>query len=172
MADGKIKRRFMAHFINSAAPGTASPAYVRLGKDLEKYEVTLNASVNSKENINGETSVLLDSYKPQASVDPYYAEIGDPLFERLQKIIDERQTLDDLRTQTVEVHLWDDDVSGKYAAYREDAIIEVSSYGGDTTGYQIPFSIHTTGNRVKGTFDLTTKTFTAAGPTSPRGAQA
>ena len=46
-------------------------------------------------------------------------------------------------------------------AYKEDGIIEVVSYGGDTTGYQIPFNVHSTGNRVKGTFDLATKTFTA-----------
>ena len=46
-------------------------------------------------------------------------------------------------------------------AYREEVIIEVSSYGGDTTGYQIPFNVHHTGNRVKGKFVLATKTFTA-----------
>ena len=65
----------------------------------------------------------------------------------------------------VEVHLWDEDESktGSYVAYKEDAIIEVSSYGGDTTGYQIPFNVHHTGNRIKGLFALTTKTFTEDG---------
>ena len=82
--------------------------------------------------------------------------------ERLQGIIDERQTLDDLKTTVVEVHLWESasGAAGSYVAYREDVIIEVSSYGGDTTGYQIPFNVHHTGNRVKGTFALETKTFT------------
>ena len=47
-------------------------------------------------------------------------------------------------------------------AYREDAIIEVVSYGGDTTGYQIPFNLHHVGNRVKGTFNIASKTFTPA----------
>lgn len=85
------------------------------------------------------------------------------MFIRLQKIIDERQTLDDLKTTVVEVHLWEEDktASGSYVAYREEAIIEVSSYGGDTTGYQIPFNVHHTGNREKGLFNLSTKTFTA-----------
>ena len=31
----------------------------------------------------------------------------------------------------------------------------------DTSGVQIPFTVYNAGNRVKGTFDLTTKTFTA-----------
>lgn len=160
---GKIKRKFMAHYVDSAEPGAESAEYVRLGKDLEEYNVEMNANVETKNNIWGDTSVNLDSYQPQASADPYYAEIGDPMFERLQAIVDERKTLDDLKTTVVEVHLWDEksDAAGSYTAYREDAIIEVSSYGGDTTGYQIPFNVHHAGNRVKGTFVLATKTFTA-----------
>lgn len=159
---GKIKRKFMAHYIDAALPGAEATSYCRLGKDLEEYNVEMNANVETKNNILGETSVNLDSYQPQASAEPYYAEVGDPLFERLQGIIDERQTLDELKTTTVEVHLWEEsETSGTYVAYREEAIIEVSSYGGDTTGYQIPFNVHNTGNRVKGTFVLATKTFTA-----------
>ena len=37
--------------------------------------------------------------------------------------------------------------------------IEVKSYGGDTTGYQIPFDLHYTGVKTKGYFDTATKTF-------------
>lgn len=160
---GKIKRMWMANFIDSALPSSDKASYVRLGDDLEEYNVEMNANVETKNNILGETSVTLDSYQPQASVDPYYAVIGDPMFERLQRIVDERQTLDDLKTSVVEVHLWEEDstTSGSYVAYKEDAIIEVSSYGGDTTGYQIPFNVHHTGNRTKGLFALDTKTFTA-----------
>lgn len=159
---GKIKRKFMAHYINTAEGG-ATAAYSRLGKDLEEHNVEMNANVDTKSNILGETSVTLDSYQPQASVEPYYAVIGDPLFARLQKIVDERQTLDDLVTDVVEVHLWEEDsgTPGTYTAYKEDAVIEVASYGGDTTGYQIPFNVHYTGNRVKGKFVVATKAFTA-----------
>lgn len=166
MADtytGKIKRMWMANYVNA---GTAeAPDFVRLGEDLEEYNVEMNANVETSNNILGNTSVILDSYQPQASVEPYYAVVDDPMFERLQAIIDERQTLDDLKTEVVEVHLWEAPTSGKYVAYKEDAIIEVSSYGGDTTGYQIPFNLHHIGNRVKGTFDVSTKTFTASAPT-------
>lgn len=160
-ATGKIKRKFMAHFINAALPSASSPVYTRLGKDLEEYNVEMNANVETKVNILGENSVNLDNYQPQVSVEPYYAEIGDPLFERLQEIVDKRLTLDELKTELVEVHLWETPTAEKYVAYKEEAVIEVVSYGGDTSGYQIPFNVHVTGNRVKGTFDLTTKTFTA-----------
>ncbi|MDD3253826.1 MAG: hypothetical protein PHV18_14860 [Lachnospiraceae bacterium] len=159
---GKIKRKLMGHFINTALPDASTAVYERLGKDLEEYNIEMNANVDTKNNINGEMSVILDSYQPQGSVEPYYAEIGSALFERLQGIIDDRQTLDDLKTDVVEVHLWEAETSGSYVAYKEEAIIEVSSYGGDTTGYQIPFNLHYTGVRTKGTFNPGTKTFTAA----------
>lgn len=157
---GKIKRKFMAHYIDTATTGTAN--YVRLGKDLEEYTAEMAANVNSTQNILGETSTNIDSYEVTAAVEPYYAVVGDPLFLRLQKIIDERQTLDDLKTTVVEVHTWEDAEAGKYIAYKEDAIIEVSSYGGDTTGYQIPFTLHYVGNRTAGTFDPASRAFTAS----------
>lgn len=158
---GKIKRKFMAHFINTSAPGAADEKYELLGDDLEEYNVEMNANIETKNNILGESPVTLDSYQPQASVEPYYAKVGSSLFERLQAIIDERQTLDDLKTDVVEVHLWKSAASGSYEAYKEEAIIEVSSYGGDYTGYQIPFNLHYTGIRTKGAFNPSTKTFTA-----------
>ena len=45
---------------------------------------------------------------------------------------------------------------------REQVYVEVVSYGGDTTGYQIPFKVHYTGVKTKGTFNVTTRTFTEA----------
>jgi len=158
---GKIARKWMAHFIDAATTGTAN--YVRLGADLEEYTVEMNANVNTTQNILGEASTIIDGYEPQSAVEPYYAVVGDPLYERLQKIADERLTHDALKTTVVEVHLWEEDSieSGSFVAYKEDAIIEIVSYGGDTSGVQIPFNIHHVGNRVKGTFDLSTKTFAA-----------
>ena len=95
-------------------------------------------------------------------MEPYYAEKGDPLFERLQAIIDGGLVLDDCNTDVVEVKLWEAETSGAFPATREKAVIEVSSYGGDNTGYQIPFNIHYTGEKENGTFNPTTKAFTAA----------
>ena len=70
------------------------------------------------------------------------------------------EILEKLRTDVVEVKLWEEGEDG-FPAYKEEVIIEVVSYGGDTTGYQIPFKLHYTGNRVKGSFDVDSKTFTA-----------
>ena len=62
----------------------------------------------------------------------------------------------------MEVHLWEEESSGAFPAVKEECYIEITSYGGDTTGYQIPFNVHYTGVKTKGTFNVQTKTFTAA----------
>lgn len=156
----KIERKLMAHFINTAEAGKES-VYERLGKDLEEYKAELSAQVDKKQNILGETSVVLSSYQKQASVEPYYAEKGTGLFTRLQGIVDDSKVLDDVKSDIVEVHLWETPTSaGVYPAIREEIVIEVVSYGGDTTGYQIPFNVHYTGVKTKGTFNASTMAFT------------
>ena len=163
----KIERKYLAHFINTTPPAeaggeAAAAVYERLGKDLEEYSPELSAEVNTSKNILGETSIVISSYEKTASVEPFYAEKDSKLFPRLQTIIDEGLVLDALKTDVVEVKLWEEAEGGAYPAIKEEAYIEVTSYGGDTTGYQIPFTLHYTGVKTRGTFDPSTKTFTAA----------
>ena len=156
----KIERKYMAHYINAAKDGEA--AYERLGQDLEEFSPEMSAQVETKKNILGESSILISGYEKTAAVEPFYAQKGSVLFERLQAIIDGDLTLDDLKADVVDVKLWDEQSAGAYPAVKETVYIEVTSYGGDTTGYQIPFTIHYTGEKVQGTFNVSTKTFTAA----------
>lgn len=156
----RIERKYMAHFINAADPGAEKAEYVRLGKNLEEYSPEMSAEVEKTKNILGETPISVTGYEKSATVEPYYAEKGDPLFARLQAIVDNASTLDDCNTDVVEVKLWEDATDNAYPAIQEKAVIEVTSYGGDTTGYQIPFTVHYTGEKVHGTFNVTTRTFT------------
>ena len=155
----KIERKYMAHFINGAKDGEA--VYERLGQDLEEFSPEMSAQVETKKNILGESSVLISGYEKTASVEPFYAQKGSTLFNRLQEIIDGDLVLDELKADVVDVKLWDANEDGDYPAVKENVYIEVTSYGGDTTGYQIPFTLHYTGEKVKGTFNVSTKTFTA-----------
>ena len=156
----KIERKYLAHYINTAASGEEAK-YTRLGKDLEEFAPEMAAEVETKKNILGETNVLISGYQKTASVEPYYAEAGSELFDRLQAIVDNNLVLEDLKTDVVEIKLWETETEGAYPAYKEEAYIEVTSYGGDTTGYQIPFTLHYTGVKTKGKFNPATKTFTA-----------
>ena len=157
----KIERKYMAHFLNGAKPGEEA-VYERLGQDQEEFAPELSAQVETKKNILGENSVVISGYEKTAAVEPYYAQSGSALFTRLQEIIDGDLVLDDLKADVVDVKLWDENDNGAYPAVKETVYLEITSYGGDTTGYQIPFTLHYTGEKVKGTFNLSTKTFTAA----------
>nr|DAM15655.1 MAG TPA: hypothetical protein [Caudoviricetes sp.] len=152
----KIERKYLAHFIDASFGGT-TVNYVRLGKDLEEYAIEMNPDSETKKNILGENSTNVKGYEPQGSVDPYYAYRGDPLYEHLADIINNRSTGSALETTVVDV-LLKADGSCEWA-YRENAIVIPQSIGGED-GVQIPFEIHYNGNREKGTFDLTTKAFT------------
>ena len=157
----KIERKYMAHFLNGAKPGEEA-VYERLGQDLEEFAPELSAQVETKKNILGQSSVVISGYEKTAAVEPFYAQEGSAVFSRLQEIIDGDLVLDELKADVVDVKLWDENENGEYPAIKETVYLEVTSYGGDTTGYQIPFTIHYTGEKVKGTFNVTTKAFTAA----------
>lgn len=155
----KIERKFLAHFVNASA--TAEPQYERLGKDLEEFSAEVSAQVESKKNILGQTAVAVTGYEKTAAVEPYYAEADSPLFARLQDIIDRGLVLEDVKTDVVEVKLWEPDAEGAFPAIKENAYIGITSYGGDTAGYRIAFTLHFTGEKVMGKFNPATRTFTA-----------
>lgn len=152
----KVERKFLAHYIDSSF-NSEKPTYVRLGADLEEYNEELNPDVEVKKNIIGEQRVSHNGYEVQSEVDPFYADYDDPLFERLAEIANERLTGDDCITTKVDVLLnADGDVVW---AYREKVWVVPNTIGGDTSGVQIPFSVYNAGERVKGTWTVTTKTF-------------
>jgi hypothetical protein len=162
------ERKYLAHYIDSAFDTTyKATEYVRLGKDLEEYAVELNPDVETKKNILGENSVAVSGYEVSSSVDPYYYDYDEALSEKIMDIAMNRTTGDGCKSTTIDVLLKPgataDDAPTVVWAYREDCYIVPQSVGGDTTGIQIPFELHRAGNRVKGTFDLTTKKFTENG---------
>lgn len=153
----KIERKYLAHYID-ASFGGETPNFVRLGKDLEEFIEELNPDVEVKKNILGEQNVVHNGYEVQSEVDPFYAYTGDPLYEQLALIANERKTGDDCKTTKVDVLLSEDGTV--VWAYREDVFVVPNSVGGDTSGVQIPFTVYNAGNRVAGTWDTKTKTFT------------
>ena len=158
MADGnKVERKYLAHFIDSSF-GAETPTYIRLGKDLEEYNIEMNPDSETKKNILGENSTTVKGYEPTSSVDTYYAYEGDSLFDHLTEIINNRETGSSLKTTVVDVLV---DSTGKVTwAYKEDVVVIPQSMGGDTSGVQIPFEVKYNGNRQKGTWDTASKTFT------------
>lgn len=160
----KLERKYLAHYLDAAFDKTCETTnYVRLGKDLEDFSVDLNPDVEIGKNILGENSVKHNGYDASSSTDPVYYEYDDALTERIMEIAMGRKTGNECMTSYVEVLLKPgegDAAPTVIHAFREDVYVVPTSYGGDTSGVQVPFEIHYTGNRVEGSFDLTTKKFT------------
>ena len=156
---GKVERKYLAHYIDVTF-GDTTADYYRLGKDLEEYNEELNPDVEVQKNILGEQNVMHNGYEVQSEVEPFYAYEDDPLFEKLCDIANDRLTGDACITTKVDVLL---NSSGSVEwAYREDCYVVPTQIGGDTSGVQIPFTVYNAGNRVSGTWNPSTKTFTPA----------
>lgn len=154
----KIERKYLAHFIDSSFGGETK-TYERIGKDLEEYNIEMNADSETKKNILGENSTNVKGYDVSSSVDTYYAREGDALFTHLYEIVNKRSTGTELETTVVDVLVKPDGTV--VSAWREDAVVIPQSVGGDNGGVQIPYEIHYNGNRTEGSWDMSTKTFTA-----------
>ncbi len=159
---GKIDRKYMGHLIDAGllCHGAASD-WERLGKDLEEYNVELNPDTESKKNILGESSFVHNGYEETSEASPYYADTESKLFPKLQKIVDYRYKDDNCKTNALEVHLWEGDEENGFVAWQQACYVVPTSYGGDTSGYQIPFTVNYVGERTKGIFK--DKTFTPDG---------
>jgi hypothetical protein len=158
MAD--LERKFMGHYVDASMNST--PDYEQLGDGIEEMSIEMGANVQKTRDITGKTKTYIDGYEKSQAVSPYKANSDSNMFKRLQNIADENKVLDDLNTTVIDVHLWETPTNNTtFPAIRENAVIELSSYGGDTSGYQLPFTLHRTGVITKGTFDTNSKTFTA-----------
>ena len=164
-----VERKYLAHYLDGAFDMSYSKAkYSRIGKDLEEYSEELNPDVEIAKNILGEQSVRHSGYEVSADVDPFYYEsYDDELSNKIMDLAMTRATGDKCKTSMVDVLLkpsTDEDTEPTVVwAYREDVYVIPNSIGGDTTGIQTPFTVYKAGNRVKGTWDIQSKTFTASG---------
>lgn len=161
----RVERKYLAHFLdancNLDADNPTKPSesaalnYVRIGQDLEAFAEELNPQVEIRKNILGDQTVIHNGYEVQSTVEPFYAEEDNALYEQLQKISNERLNGDECRTTRVEAY-FTLGLAGKLEckwAYREDCWIVPQSFGGDTSGVQIPFQVLNCGNRVKGSME-------------------
>ena len=160
-AEQQIVRKWMVHLLD-ANFGNGNPAWYRFGRDLQEYNVEMNPDTEMRKNINGSNTFIHNGYEQSGENDTFYAHINDPLFGKLQEIVDYQQTGDACKTSSLEVHTWEETGDGTniFKAAKQDCYVVPTSYGGDTGGYQIPYQVHYVGDKTMGTYNALTKTFT------------
>ena len=146
----KLERKAYATYIDASFEGGAADWFL-IGKDIEDMSVELNPDTETVKNILGETSVKDNGYEPTMTADPYYANPDDSIYTKLKEIAMERKVGDACKTKILEVIIDPNDEGNSHEAYQEDVIVKPQSYGGDTSGFAIPFDVLFDGNRQKGT---------------------
>lgn len=161
----KLERKALVHFLDSTFGNVlTSAAWFKLGIDMEELAVNLNPDVASSKNVWGESRVTDNGYEPSIDADPYYANPDEAIYPKLRSIAMDRTIGDKCKTLIMEV-IVEDTEDTNHLAYVEEVIVKPQSYGGGTSGINIPYNVSFNGGRKKGYVSATslasgTPTFT------------
>lgn len=147
---GKLEREALAHYLDTTwkmKPDTAE--WEVLGDDIEEMSVELNPDTEQKKTILGKTRTTDNGYQPSMSADPYYADPTKKIYPQIRDIALDRLKGDACRTLMLEV-IVEDTAALKHLAYVQEVMVKPQSYGGDTSGVNIPFDVTDDGERKKG----------------------
>jgi len=156
---GKIKRNAVMHLVNVGT--TILPEFEQLGEGMESLTREMNNSVDTKQDILGNTSTTITKGNQVSSFSPFKAKKESKLFAKLYKIYTDDLELSDVEMEFVEVSVFDEVSEGVYSAIKQTGAVDLKSYGGDTTGLDMPFDVNYIGAKIKGNFTVATKTFVA-----------
>lgn len=158
---GKIKRSQVAIFLNTGTVGT--PEWDLIGEGVT--EQTINYNPQTSEEIyvhqdSGNTNV--ESYKPNIPT-PMTAIKGDAVFDFVDAIRKGRKVLAEAESEVCIVYLYETATAGAYPAEKNACSIQIDDFGGPGgESAKINFTINLNGDPVDGSFNPTTKAFTAA----------
>lgn len=157
----KVKRSKFATFLNTGTGSTETWSLV--GDGVTSMTVSYNPQTSDETYIHQDSGTTdVESYKPTSAV-PMTAMQGDPVFDFVDNLRRKRAVLDEARTSVCLVYLYDESSGGAYPAEKNTCSIQIDDFGGEGGGSNvINFTINFVGDGVSGTFDPSTKTFTAA----------
>ena len=136
----KLERRRNIYF--ASFNGTDWEA---LGVDNDDLSKELNPDTETGKNVLGETTFRHNGYEPEVSVEPYYADTTSKLYPSLRDAaVKEKYDDESIRGYFAEAVFEDDPVNGVFTstlAVKREAYLVPQSTGGDTSGFQIPFTV-------------------------------
>lgn len=147
---GNLSREALAHYLDYSFKQTvASATWEILGDDIDDMSVDLNPDTETKKNILGQTKTTDNGYEPSMDADTYYANPDKKLYPKIRDIAMKRLKGADCKTLMLEV-LVEDTSAENHLAYVEEVMVKPQSYGGDTSGVNIPFKVSSDGKRTEG----------------------
>lgn len=137
-----------------------TPEWVPFGEDNDEITRELNNEIDAKKNVLGKTNIDHTAGAQTTEIDPIAIRGNDTLSAILYLMFKYSLTGDKAKLQCMEVTLADKASDGSYGSFTESAIVDLKSWGGDTTKLNSPITLNWCGDRVHGTFSTKTKTFT------------
>lgn len=157
-ASGKAQRKTLMFFFK--VPGDSSPVYEIIGKGIEEAGISQSANVETVVDILGNAETTLDQYEKTTELDPIYLTGENKFSQWLDEVEEKEKILDDAKGTFLVVKAYKSTEEGKYVAWEQDAVVELTDFGGGTKGVNLPCTLHWCGPRTFGTFDPSTKAFT------------
>ena len=149
----KLNREAIGHYLdtkfNTKVADVEKAEFEIIGDDIEEMSVELNADTEQIKNILGQTRTKDNGYAPSMDADPFYADPDKKIYPKLREIAMDRLTGDACKTLMLEVIVEDTEAENHLAWLRE-VMVKPQSYGGDTAGFNIPFTVSEDGASKKG----------------------
>ena len=150
----KLEREALGHYLdtkfNTKVSEVASADFEIIGDDIEDMSVELNADTEQIKNILGQTKTHDKGYAPSMDADPFYADPEKKLYPKLRDIAMNRLKGDECKTLMLEV-IVEDTGAETHKAWVREVVVKPQSYGGNTDGMNIPFTVTESGESVEGT---------------------
>jgi hypothetical protein len=161
MASTTVKRSQFATFLNTGTD--AAPVWSLIGDGVTSAKVNYNPQTIEEVYIHQDSgSTEVESYKPTLPLE-MKCKKGDPAWDALDALRKSRAILDEAQKEICMVYLYETAVAGAYPAERQSVSVQVDDFGGDGgTANVLNVTLNFRGDAAQGTFDPTTKTFTAA----------
>lgn len=160
MPNELVMRAKLAHYMECGDPA----AYELMGEGFTDLTESKNPKTYARQYVHmttESTDVIGFSPANSYSVDVYSE---NPVASRIVKATDEEHVGSDARVNIVEVHLWEPsgETEGVYVAYKRQYAIVPDGKGSGVEALVYTGNFQAVSEAEKGTFNVTSKTFTAA----------
>jgi hypothetical protein len=156
-----VKRSQIQTFLNITPESTAT--YALIGDGVTTGKIAYNPKILEENYIHEDSATKqVESYAPSMPVEAT-AKSGDDVFEFIDTLRRARAVLADAETDIVNVWMYETGGPTAYPAEQQTVAIQIDDFGGEGgAAAKINYTINYVGEAVVGTFNASTKVFTAS----------
>lgn len=157
----KIKRSQVMTFLNTTPSSSAT--YNLIGSGVTAGSIAYNPKVEEETYIHEDNAtVTVEGYAPKLPLEAA-AVAGDAVFEYIDGLRIARAVMADAETDVVNVWAYKSGGPTAYPAEKQTVSIQVDEFGGDGgSSTKINYTINYIGDPTPGTFNASTKAFSAS----------